>query len=47
MAKRFQGRGARFPARHKIAMMSLDAYRAIEIPEEMRSRAARYLVPRD
>jgi len=38
---------ARFRARHKIAMMSLDTYRSIEIPAEIRSRAAEYLVPQN
>jgi 4-hydroxybenzoyl-CoA thioesterase len=37
---------ARFTARHKIAMMSLDTYRAIEIPEEIRARVAEYLAQR-
>jgi 4-hydroxybenzoyl-CoA thioesterase len=37
---------ARFRARHKISMMSLDTYRAIEIPAEIRSRIEEYLVPR-
>jgi len=37
---------ARFRARHKIAMMSLDTYRSVEIPAEIRSRAEAYLVAR-
>lgn len=35
-----------FRARHKFAMMSLDTYRSIEIPAEIRSRMAEHLVPR-
>jgi 4-hydroxybenzoyl-CoA thioesterase len=35
---------ARFQARHKIAMMSLDTYRSIEIPAEVRARVGEYLV---
>ena len=34
---------ARFTARHKVAMMSLDTYRSIEIPGEIRGRAAAFL----
>ena len=36
---------ARFRARHKIAMMSLDTYRAIPLPAEVRARAPDYLLP--
>jgi 4-hydroxybenzoyl-CoA thioesterase len=38
---------ARFHAQHKIAMMSLDTYRAIEIPAGIRAQAAEYLIQRD
>jgi 4-hydroxybenzoyl-CoA thioesterase len=34
------GGAPRFHARHKTAMMSMDTMRAIELPEEVRSRAA-------
>ena len=33
----------KFRARHKVAMVSLDTFRAIPIPEDMRAKMAAYL----
>ena len=45
----FRVRGAvrgdeKFRARHKVAMVSLDSFRSLPIPDEMRARMADYVV---
>jgi 4-hydroxybenzoyl-CoA thioesterase len=39
------GEERKFKARHKVAMMSLEAQRAVAIPEDLRSKMLDYVVP--
>ena len=38
------GAEEKFVARHKVAMVSLDGFKALPIPEELRSRMKPYLL---